>query len=897
VISVSFAQEASVKSSRASAPTVTVTASPEFVRFTAPGNTTAMRVEVYSDEGERLFDSAEHAGNVFDWPLHDARADRLGDGSYLCVVTVKNLSGKVNQKLGIFVVHEKQLVVQAIGPSQLTPRQSEALSQSLAASDQAQAVGSLEDASALTLVSEGEPDAVTTMAHDGTNAEIGRSRGALSFRLGDFFSGKDKEQMRLTEDGRLGIGTDNPQATLDVAGTIRAGKGFEFADGTVQTTGLSGRKDKDGNIVPAVAGTGSTNRVAKWIDTVGTLGDSLLNESGNTIELRALSGSGVNPTFTNPNNVPGFSQFTFYPSAGPNTNMSFSAIPRGNGAANNRAQISVFRTDLIADPNNYEFAALRARDTDFVFGTGRLGTGVNRPFMLASGFLTDNTTNNGQLYLATNGNVGINTTSPGTKLDVAGDINTTTQYNIGGNRLFSIPGTNNTFIGLNSGNANTTGTSNTFAGFNSGPGNTTGTSNSFFGGAAGQANTTGSMNSFFGRSAGSGNTTGSNNSFFGHFAGQNNAASSNAFFGSSAGAANTSGNLNAFFGETAGVSNTTGSNNSFFGRAAGAGNTTGSNNSFFGNAAGTLNSTGTENSFFGKSAGGANTTGARNSFFGKDAGAANTTAVNNSFFGQAAGAANTTGASNSFFGATAGQANTTGNNNAFFGEEAGNANTTGGDNSFFGVIAGLSNTAGAGNSFFGRNTGANNTTGGNNSFFGIQAGEHTTTGSSNSFFGSFAGQLNATGNDNSFFGLNAGHGNTEGGTNSFFGRNAGQLNTEGASNTFVGYNSGQSNTTESSNTFIGANSNGALGITNATAIGANASVTQSDSLVLGSDANVGVGASAPKEKLHVVGNIFIGGNPAMGANGLILKSPNGATCAKLTIDNAGVLVTTILACP
>ncbi len=44
-----------------------------------------------------------------------------------------------------------------------------------------------------------------------------------------------------------------------------------------------------------------------------------------------------------------------------------------------------------------------------------------------------------------------------------------------------------------------------------------------------------------------------------------------------------------------------------------------------------------------------------------------------------------------------------------------------------------------------------------------------------------------------------------------------------------------SNTTENNNTFIGASSNGAAGITNATAIGANAVVTQSNSAVLGNN--------------------------------------------------------------
>src|SRR5207247_356979 len=59
-------------------------------------------------------------------------------------------------------------------------------------------------------------------------------------------------------------------------------------------------------------------------------------------------------------------------------------------------------------------------------------------------------------------------------------------------------------------------------------------------------------------------------------------------------------------------------------------------------------------------------------------------------------------------------------------------------------------------------------------------------------------------------------------------------------------------TTANANTFIGYASNGAAGITNATAIGANASVTTSNSLVLGSGANVGIGTTAPQGALDVV---------------------------------------------
>ncbi|MGH7802491.1 MAG: hypothetical protein ACREOW_18025 [Thermodesulfobacteriota bacterium] len=225
--------------------------------------------------------------------------------------------------------------------------------------------------------------------------------------------------------------------------------------------------------------------------------------------------------------------------------------------------------------------------------------------------------------------------------------------------------------------------------------------------------------------------------------------------------------------------------------------------------------------------------------------------------------------------------------NTFIGLDAGQNNTTGIDNSFFGADAGQNNTEGFDNSFFGNGAGFSNTTGEVNSFFGSEAGFYNTEGVSNSFFGAFgAGFYNTTGSNNSFFGAGAGFPNTEGDMNSFF-----------------GFGAGLSNTTENNNTFIGSFSDGDAGITNATAIGATAQVTQSNSLVLGSingvnsataDVSVGIGTTAPKAKLHVQGGeIFVGS----AGQGVILKSPDGGTCRELTIDNTGALVLTAITCP
>jgi hypothetical protein len=255
--------------------------------------------------------------------------------------------------------------------------------------------------------------------------------------------------------------------------------------------------------------------------------------------------------------------------------------------------------------------------------------------------------------LTTNQTATGNKTFTGT---LSGDVvNAATQYNIGGNRVLSVAGTNNLFAGVGAGQANTTGGV-----------------NSFFGNLVGSSSIIDDSNTFFGTGAGSSNTElGNYNSFFGNNAGQaNKQGSANSFFGALAGASNTFGGFNSFFGSGAGKANTSGANNSFFGNAAGLSNTTGYFNSFFGHHAGLANTTGKNNSFFGDEAGIANTTGFNNSFFGRDAGMVNTEGVANSFFGSFVGQANTTGAYNSFFGESAGFSNTTGTNNTIIGRNA-----------------------------------------------------------------------------------------------------------------------------------------------------------------------------------------------------------------------------------
>jgi hypothetical protein len=183
------------------------------------------------------------------------------------------------------------------------------------------------------------------------------------------------------------------------------------------------------------------------------------------------------------------------------------------------------------------------------------------------------------------------------------------------------------------------------------------------------------------------------------------------------------------------------------------------------------------------------------------------------------------------------------------------------NNLFAGLNAGTSNN-GFNNAFFGAAAGFANTSGFQNAFFGNAAGHDNTSGGSNAFFGNAAGFNNTSGGGNAFFGISAGHDNTTGCCNAFFGESAGLRNTAGLNNTFIGNDADFDafNPTGNNNTLLGSSSKVTSGISNATAIGALASVTQSNSLVLGSingpngataDTKVGIGTTAPAALLDV----------------------------------------------
>jgi hypothetical protein len=252
-------------------------------------------------------------------------------------------------------------------------------------------------------------------------------------------------------------------------------------------------------------------------------------------------------------------------------------------------------------------------------------------------------------------------------------------------------------------------------------------------------------------------------------------------------------------------------------------------NTFVGTNAGNFTTTGEVDTATGFMALNANTTGSWNTATGHQALQLNTAGSNNTATGGTALFSNTTGSENTATGSDALYYNTTGNFNTASAWRALHSNTTGYDNTASGVWALFSNTEGY------RNTAS-----------GIWALYSNTTGNQNTADGTSALASNTTGNQNTASGWRALYSNTTGGNNTAVGRWSGYNNSTGSNNTFIGANAGPDS--------------GHGDLTNATAIGAGAVVSQSNSLILGNGANVGIGTAAPAATLDVVGNIQSSGS-------------------------------------
>ncbi len=383
---------AAVQDAAAATATTAVLASPADggVRFTSPGQVSQMRLAVYDAAGALVFDSGLRKGSVLDWKPAEG-SQPMADGAYLAVVTYKDFQGKLSQRVGALSVQSGQAALKRVRREELTAAQTQAL----AASRQSQKIEAAEGFDSLTVVTEGKERAMTVATHDGQDGQVTSTSGALTFRTGDIVAGADKEQVRITPEGRVGIGTDKPEATLDVAGTVRARGGIVFEDGTVlksakgaggvtSATSLTSITNAGDTTTTNVAGTGTANKLAKWMDGAGTLGDSLLTESGGNLGIGTA-------TPTSPLTIASTTNVSPLAIEGTHPIVMGFAIQNGDTGSKRWA----FQVTGSQHPQGIP-------NGSFIF---RQGTNDINPMIIAP-----------------NGNTGFGVNAPGQRLDVAGNL-------------------------------------------------------------------------------------------------------------------------------------------------------------------------------------------------------------------------------------------------------------------------------------------------------------------------------------------------------------------------------------------------------------------------------------------------------------------------------------------
>ena len=266
-------------------------------------------------------------------------------------------------------------------------------------------------------------------------------------------------------------------------------------------------------------------------------------------------------------------------------------------------------------------------------------------------------------------------------------------------------------------------------------------------------------------------------------------------------------------------------------------------------------------------------TGDFNVSVGDSAGVSLSTAQGNTLVGYRSGRSITSGGSNSIFGRDAATALTFGGSNSVFGSSSARSLTTGSSNSLFGINSLLGLTTGTGNTIMG--AGINPLTISN---FNVQIGfsgliSQAAIGTNNIILGNTAGAANPKiiAFNNTIIGAEAQLGNTAApdSNNTLLGASAVLVDVSGFGQKF--------------NTVIGAGARTDAQI-NATAIGAQALATNSNTLVLGSVAgfnnasatvNVGIGTATPVRRFHVRGNGPSGATPIGSAIGYFENNASG----------------------
>ncbi|MEY8847645.1 tail fiber domain-containing protein [Psychroserpens sp. XS_ASV72] len=634
----------------------------------------------------------------------------------------------------------------------------------------------------------------------------------------------------LLAHAQVGVGTTNPNATLDIRSSNQATPintdGILIPKVDVFPTGVGANQDAMLVYLTTTVGSNApgfyyyNHSTTTWLpigngaekidDLIDGKSDNDGTENGSSIFLGI--DAGLNDDHTDNRNVGiGFQALSSTTSGAANTALGYRTLENTVTSSYNTG-IGYLALYFASSSENTGIGGLALSNT----------TVGNRNTALGYAALFENTTGSNNTALGRqslqNNTIGFDNIGVGA-LSLQENTEGLSNVAVGNSALrFNTTSSNNTAIGASSLRLNITGSNNTSIGFESLYSSSSGSENTGMGYSALRNITTGSQNVAIGVSAGSSNSTGSNNVFLGYYAGFAETGSNKLYIESSASTPLIYGEFDNDFLQINGTLDINGAYEfpSFSG---------GLNQVLAYNGSGQmtwLSPSDLDDDSINNLSDGKTNAGENSIFLGQAAGQNDTGLTQyNIGIGPFVMQSNTNGEQNVAIGNRALQANTDGNQNVAIGDNSLIANTTGSFNTSIGTSTLSNNNTASFNTALGYASLSNNQTGIANTAIGTNALQNNIGGDSNVAIGNQA-LLNNTADYNNAIGSFAMHRNTVGTHNIAMGYTALYLNVSGTDNTALGYEALRQNTTNN-NTAIGSGAlrNNTTGLNN-TAVGVSA---------------------------------------------------------------------------
>jgi len=259
------AQAQTTATAQAPPPKLSIIIDRNLLRFAAPGDGQEWRLEVFNQAGEQVFDSGSVMNQALEWPLQDQQGQPVASGLYAYTLTIKDQTGAAGRRQrGHIIVNrassadrvwitsnsavgvgaptaEPELTVvgadeSTLGGAKVAEQTARAISESgtgrtTTESRRDEVTRTVQDAAAGSRSgSENQPKNTVNLLVDGSGTPG---------RIAKFTTNTSIVDSMITEtnNGNIGLGTQNPGQKLDVEGNVIAANGPNAVAVTNDTTG------------------------------------------------------------------------------------------------------------------------------------------------------------------------------------------------------------------------------------------------------------------------------------------------------------------------------------------------------------------------------------------------------------------------------------------------------------------------------------------------------------------------------------------------------------------------------------------------------------------------------------------------------------------------------------